>query len=97
MQTAFDSGWGEPEPTPVPSNKFTSPTSAGSGGFGQTSSSGFGANSSNSGGAAGFTVQQDEEFGGWSHASPIATTPAAPKQGGGLGGTSDDLFGNVWG
>ncbi|CAK3886460.1 related to GTPase-activating [Lecanosticta acicola] len=44
--------------------------------------------------AGGFSVQQDEEFGGWSHASPVATTPG-PKQGG-LGGNADDLFGNVW-
>ncbi|EMC99712.1 hypothetical protein BAUCODRAFT_63045 [Baudoinia panamericana UAMH 10762] len=41
------------------------------------------------------TVQQDEEFGGWSHASPVAST-TGPKQGG-LGGNADDLFGNVWG
>ena len=49
--------------------------------------------------AGGFSVQQDEEFGGWSHASPVATS-AGPKQsssgGGGFGGGSDDLFGNVW-
>ena len=50
--------------------------------------------------AGGFNVQQDEEFGGWSHASPVATS-AGPKQsssstGGGFGGGSDDLFGNVW-
>lgn len=44
--------------------------------------------------ASGFSVQQDEEFGGWSHASPVATS-AGPKQGG-LGGNADDLFGNVW-
>lgn len=43
----------------------------------------------------GFSVQQDEEFGGWSHASPVATN-SGPKQGG-LGGNQDDLFGNVWG
>jgi len=43
----------------------------------------------------GFSVQQDEEFGGWSHASPVATS-SGPKQGG-LGGNQDDLFGNVWG
>ncbi|KAF2485425.1 putative GTPase activating protein for Arf-domain-containing protein [Neohortaea acidophila] len=45
------------------------------------------------------TVQQDEEFGEWGHASPIATTSTAPKQSssGGFGGGSDDLFGNVWG
>ncbi|KAK4634926.1 hypothetical protein CLAFUW4_00515 [Fulvia fulva] len=45
--------------------------------------------------ASGFSVQQDEEFGGWSHASPVATT-SGPKQGG-VGGNQDDLFGNVWG
>jgi len=50
--------------------------------------SGFGQN------AGGFSVQQDEEFGGWSHASPDAAT-SGPKQGG-LGGNADDLFGNVW-
>ena len=44
--------------------------------------------------AGGWNVQQDEEFGGWSHASPVATT-SGPKQGG-LGGNADDLFGNVW-
>ncbi|KAK4506760.1 hypothetical protein PRZ48_000493 [Zasmidium cellare] len=44
--------------------------------------------------ASGFQVQQDEEFGGWSHASPVATT-SGPKQGG-MGGNADDLFGNVW-
>lgn len=44
--------------------------------------------------AGGFSVQQDEEFGGWSHASPVAST-SGPKQGG-LGGNADDLFGNVW-
>lgn len=48
--------------------------------------------------AGGFSVQQDEEFGGWSHASPIAQTPGATKPSGGFGGGSggDDLFGNVW-
>ena len=52
--------------------------------------------------AGGFSVQQDEEFGGWSHASPVATTPGVGKQGGsgfggaGAGGGTDDLFGNVW-
>lgn len=48
--------------------------------------------------AGGFSVQQDEEFGGWSHASPVATTPGT-KQGSGGGGinNTDDLFGNVWG
>jgi hypothetical protein len=40
-------------------------------------------------------VQQDEEFGGWSHASPVAMAPAN-KQGGSSSNT-DDLFGNVWG
>ncbi|KAI7315465.1 hypothetical protein KC315_g11067, partial [Hortaea werneckii] len=44
--------------------------------------------------AGGWNVQQDEEFGGWSHASPVAST-TGPKQGG-LGGNADDLFGNVW-
>ena len=48
--------------------------------------------------AGGFSVQQDEEFGGWSHASPIATsaTGTKPSGGGGFGGGQDDLFGNVW-
>lgn len=46
--------------------------------------------------AGGFSVQQDEEFGGWSHASPVATTPG-PSKAGGLGSNADDLFGNVWG
>ncbi|KAK3708432.1 ARF GAP with effector function(s) [Vermiconidia calcicola] len=52
-------------------------------------------------GGGGFSVQQDEEFGGWSHASPVATKPSGGG-GAGLGGSSggtgsDDLFGNVWG
>ena len=58
-------------------------------------------------GAGGFSVQQDEEFGGWSHASPVAASGGGGKQGGGMsgggGGTgtgtgtgTDDLFGNVW-
>ncbi|KAL9535753.1 hypothetical protein SMMN14_01414 [Sphaerulina musiva] len=47
--------------------------------------------------ASGFSVQQDEEFGGWSHASPVATTPGPAKSGGGGATNSDDLFGNVWG
>lgn len=47
--------------------------------------------------ASGFSVQQDEEFGGWSHASPVATTPGPAKSGGGGASNSDDLFGNVWG
>lgn len=44
------------------------------------------------------SVQQDEEFGGWSHASPVATHSAGAKQssGGGFASTTDDLFGNVW-
>lgn len=41
--------------------------------------------------SSGFSVQQDEEFGGWSHASPVAQTPKA------AGSNNDDLFGNVWG
>lgn len=40
------------------------------------------------------TVKEDDDFGGWSHASPVATT-SGPKQGG-VGGNADDLFGNVW-
>ncbi|KAF2211492.1 hypothetical protein CERZMDRAFT_43287 [Cercospora zeae-maydis SCOH1-5] len=47
--------------------------------------------------AGGFSVQQDEEFGGWSHASPVATSPGPAKSGGGNVNTTDDLFGNVWG
>jgi stromal membrane-associated protein len=69
MTSAFDSGWGDPEPAPA--KPATTPS------------------------AGGFSVQQDEEFGGWSHASPIATTAPSAKQGG-MGGGSDDLFGNVW-
>ena len=53
--------------------------------------------------AGGFSVQQDEEFGGWSHASPVATSAGGAgtgtgtkSGGGGFGGGSDDLFGNVW-
>ncbi|TKA80281.1 hypothetical protein B0A55_03024 [Friedmanniomyces simplex] len=87
MESPFDSGWGDPEPAPAPARPAATSTSSTSGGFGQSSAGG------------GFNVQQDEEFGGWSHASPVATTPG-PKQGGmggGGGGGSDDLFGNVWG
>lgn len=47
--------------------------------------------------AGGFSVQQDEEFGGWSHASPVATSPGPAKTGGGNVNNTDDLFGNVWG
>ncbi|PPJ53347.1 hypothetical protein CBER1_00946 [Cercospora berteroae] len=68
--SAFDSGWGGPEPA-KPANTSTS--------------------------AGGFSVQQDEEFGGWSHASPVATSPGPAKTGGGNVNNTDDLFGNVWG
>jgi stromal membrane-associated protein len=60
------------------------------------------ASSTKASNAGGFNVQQDEEFGGWSHASPVATSAggagAKPSGGGGggFGGGSDDLFGNVW-
>ncbi|KAK5703682.1 ARF GAP with effector function(s) [Elasticomyces elasticus] len=88
VESPFDAGWGDSEPA--------KPAAAGSGsggGFGQ-SSGGFGGQSTSGGG---FSVQQDEEFGGWSHASPVAQTPG-PRQGGGSGsGGGDDLFGNVWG
>ncbi len=47
--------------------------------------------------AGGFSVQQDEEFGGWSHASPIAQTPGGVKPGGGALGGSDNPFDNPWG
>ncbi|KAK5724579.1 ARF GAP with effector function(s) [Elasticomyces elasticus] len=84
VESPFDAGWGDNEPTTAPAK----PAAAGSGsggGFGQSTSGG------------GFSVQQDEEFGGWSHASPVAQTPG-PRQGGGSGtGGGDDLFGNVWG
>lgn len=43
---------------------------------------------------AGFTVQRDEDFGGWSHASPVSATSSAKPAA--LGGNTDDLFGNVW-
>ena len=51
---------------------------------------------------SGFSVQQDEDFGGWSHSSPVATTSerkpsATGPTSGGFSGTQDDLFGNVWG
>ncbi|KAH9837522.1 stromal membrane-associated protein 2-like [Teratosphaeria destructans] len=86
MESPFDSGWGDPEPAPakpatVSAISNTTGLSSPSTGFGQS--------------ASGFNVQQDEEFGGWSHASPVAAT-SGPKQGG-LGGNQDDLFGNVWG
>lgn len=47
---------------------------------------------------SGFSVQQDDDFGGWSHASPVATTPGprAGRGGGGVGGGSQDLFDNPW-
>ena len=76
--SAFDSGWGDPEP----------PNPASTSGWGAPEPAKPAATSS----AGGFSVQQDEEFGGWSHASPVAT---APKQAG-FGG-QDDPFGNPWG
>ncbi|KAK5679765.1 ARF GAP with effector function(s) [Elasticomyces elasticus] len=92
VESPFDAGWGDPEPTAAPA-KPTATSSGSGGGFGQ-SSGGFGGQSTSGGG---FSVQQDEEFGGWSHASPVAQTPG-PRQGGGSGtGGGDDLFGNVWG
>lgn len=86
----FDSGWGDPAPAPPAKPTVTTPGASG-GGWGESGAPSTSANTS----GAGFSVQQDEEFGGWSHASPVATTPG-PKQGG-MGGGSDDLFGNVWG
>ncbi|KAF2767263.1 ArfGap-domain-containing protein [Teratosphaeria nubilosa] len=86
MESPFDSGWGDPDPAPAKPATATTNTNA----IGLSSpSAGFGQS------ASGFNVQQDEEFGGWSHASPAAAT-SGPKQGG-LGGNQDDLFGNVWG
>ncbi|KAK1050726.1 ARF GAP with effector function(s) [Friedmanniomyces endolithicus] len=83
IESPFDGGWGDPEPTPAPT-KPAATSSSNAGGFGQSS-------------AGGFSVQPDEEFGGWSHASPVASTPAPKQSGMGGGGGSDDLFGNVWG
>ncbi|KAJ5387721.1 Arf GTPase activating protein [Penicillium cosmopolitanum] len=47
------------------------------------------------------TVAADEDFGGWTSASPITpatttTTNSSTKPAGGFGGGSDDLFSNVW-
>ncbi|KAK3673992.1 ARF GAP with effector function(s) [Recurvomyces mirabilis] len=95
MESPFDAGWGDPEPTPAPpsiSRPAVTSTNSGFGGQGA--------------GCCGFSVQQDEEFGGWSHASPVATNTSisssamrqgGPGGGGGSGGKEDDLFGNVWG
>lgn len=83
MSTDF-SAWGG---TPAASN--THPAAFGSG-FGSTSQ-------------PTPKVAPDEDFGGWSSAAPV--TPAAsnpapvqskPAGGGGFGGTSEDLFSNVW-
>jgi stromal membrane-associated protein len=82
----FDSGWGDSAPAAKPA--VATPGT----GWGDSSASVQPATTSSAGG---FSVQQDEEFGGWSHASPVATTPGAKQ--GGMGGNSDDLFGNVWG
>ncbi|XP_014557974.1 hypothetical protein COCVIDRAFT_36599 [Bipolaris victoriae FI3] len=44
-------------------------------------------------------VTQDDDFGGWSSAAPTTTsntTTTQSKPAGGFGGTSDDLFSNVW-
>ncbi|QIX01989.1 hypothetical protein AMS68_007506 [Peltaster fructicola] len=62
-----------------------------SGGWGEPETPAKPAPAATSGG--GFTVQQDEEFGGWSHASPVATTGGGKP---GASGNADDLFGNVW-
>lgn len=85
----FDSGWGDSAPPAKPA--VTTP-GVGGGGWAESSAP---AKPATTPGAGGFSVQQDEEFGGWSHASPVATTPGAKQ--GGIGGNSDDLFGNVWG
>jgi stromal membrane-associated protein len=47
------------------------------------------------------TVAADEDFGGWTSASPITpatttTNNSSTKPAGGFGGGSDDLFSNVW-
>lgn len=86
-----DSGWGDPAPAPLSKPTGTMADAIG-GGWGESSAS---VQPATTPSAGGFSVQQDEEFGGWSHASPIATTPGAKQ--GGVGGGSDDLFGNVWG
>lgn len=73
--------------------------------------SGWGDTGSSNKSAGGFSVQQDDDFGGWSHASPVATSATSSHAqkssesggGGGSGGggrgfqAADDLFGNVWG
>jgi len=108
--------WATPDPAPQPTaappmqtqpaSSFTS-TARPAAPIAQTPfDSGWGDAPVNS--AGGFSVQQDEEFGDWGHASPVATSatsarapaaaaPSAPKQSGGGFTNSDDLFGNVWG
>ncbi|KAF1823382.1 ArfGap-domain-containing protein [Dissoconium aciculare CBS 342.82] len=87
----FETGWGN-ESSSIPQATHTSASTT---------------TSNTKPSAGGFSVQQDEEFGGWSHASPVATPSAGAGTGGGnangskgfgaSGGGSDDLFGNVWG
>ncbi|KAK5105712.1 hypothetical protein LTR62_002347 [Meristemomyces frigidus] len=96
MTSAFDSGgWGDPEPAPAPTSTTTAiSTFTPARPAAVSTSSGFGQS------AGGFSVQQDEEFGGWSHASPVpqsSTTTGKSGMGGSGGGKEDDLFGNVWG
>lgn len=82
--------WSKPTPAPAPA-KVETPFDSGWGDMDATPAKPAASSAASRGG---FSVQQDEEFGGWSHASPVAAT-AGPKQGG-LAGNQDDLFGNVW-
>ena len=90
-----------PAPAPMPAMQMQTPFDSGWGDVASPSASASNAKPGNVS-AGGFSVQQDEEFGGWSHASPVATSAGGPnansKPSGGFGGGggSDDLFGNVW-
>lgn len=77
-----------PQPAPVQTSAFDS-------GWGDMTSPPASNPQANT--TSGFSVQQDDDFGGWSHASPVATTPGnKPGGGGGMGGGSTDLFDNPW-
>lgn len=110
--------WATPDPAPAPQpppKQTTAPsfqpsqpphvqTSAFDSGWGDVASSSS-ASRPAANTSSGFSVQQDDDFGGWSHASPVATTPGTKTSGeggtgsgtgGGLGGSGADLFDNPW-
>lgn len=90
IQTSANSTF-KPAATPAAASKIESPFESG---WGDPEPAAPAAPANTAQSAGGWNVQQDDEFGGWSHASPVATT-SEPKQGG-VGGNADDLFGNVW-